>query len=74
MTMDELQAVKNELQQLSLEVKRFKEELLTTKIEELEQIVHASARRLPLRMPETSMSINQDVNRGGCEQGSLPLF
>ena len=60
--MDEVQALKNELEQLSVEVKRFKEELLTARIEELEQIVHAPARRSHLRMPEISMSINQDVN------------
>ena len=62
MTMDEVQAVKNELQQVRVEVKRFKEELLTTRIEEFEQIVHAPARRSHLRMPEISMSVDQDVN------------
>ena len=41
MKTEELQAVKNELQQLSVEVKRFKEELLTARVEELEQIVHS---------------------------------
>ncbi len=41
MTMDEVQAVKNELQQLSVELTRFKEELLTTRVKELEQIAHA---------------------------------
>ncbi len=62
MTMEEFQAAKNELEQLGAELKRFKEELLTTRIEELEQIVHAPASRLHLRMPEMSISIGQDVN------------
>ncbi len=62
MTMEEFQAAKNELEQLNVELKRFKEELLTARIKELEQIVHAPARRLHLRMPQISMSINQDVN------------
>ena len=62
MTMDEVQAVKNELERLNVELKRFKEELLTTRVKELEQVVRAPARRLYLRMPEKSMSIDQDVN------------
>jgi hypothetical protein len=41
MKMEEFQAVKIELQQLSAELKGFKEELLTARIEELEQIAHA---------------------------------
>jgi peptidoglycan hydrolase CwlO-like protein len=62
MTMEEFQTLKNELQQLNVEMKRFKEELLTTRIEELKQIVHAPARRLYPRMPEISMSVDQDVD------------
>jgi hypothetical protein len=62
MTMNEVQAVKNELEQLNVELKRFKEELLTARIEELKRIVHAPAKRLYLRMPEISMSIDQDVS------------
>ena len=62
MKMEEVQALGNELRQLNVELKRFKEELLTKRIEEFEQIVHAPARRSHLRMPEISMSINQDVN------------
>ena len=41
MTMDEVKAVKHELQQLSAELKIFKEELLTTRVKELEQIARA---------------------------------
>ncbi len=41
MDMEEFQALKNELQQLTVELKRFKEELLTTRVEELGQVVHA---------------------------------
>ena len=59
MTRDEFQALKNELEQLDVELKRFKEELRTTRIEELKQVVHAPARRSHLRMPEISMSLNQ---------------
>ena len=39
--MEELQALKNELEQLNVELKGFKEELLTARVEELGQIVHA---------------------------------
>ncbi|MFH1716821.1 MAG: hypothetical protein ABIF19_05680 [Planctomycetota bacterium] len=59
MKMDEFHALKNELEQLNVELKRFKEELLTTRIEELEQIVHAPARRSHLRMPEINMLTDQ---------------
>jgi hypothetical protein len=62
MTMDEVQAVKNELRQLNVELKRFKEELLAARVKELEQVAHVPARRLYLRMPEISMSIDQDAN------------
>ena len=48
MTAEELHAVKSELQQLGVELKEFKEELLTARAEELEQIVHAPARRARL--------------------------
>jgi len=41
MIMNKFQAVKNELEQLDVELKRFKEELRTTRIEELRQILHA---------------------------------
>jgi hypothetical protein len=41
MTMEELQALKNELEQLNVELKGFKEELLTERVEELEQIAHS---------------------------------
>ena len=62
MTMEEFQALKNELEQLNVELKRFKEELLTARIEELRRIVRAPARMLYLRMPDMSMSIDHDVN------------
>jgi len=55
MKMDEFYALKNELEQLNVELKRFKEELLTTRIEELEQIVHAPARRSHLRITDINM-------------------
>jgi hypothetical protein len=61
MAMDEFQAVKNELEQLNVELKRFKEELRTTRIEELKQVVHAPARRSHPRMPEISMSVGQEA-------------
>ena len=60
--MKEVQVLKRELLELDAELKRFKQELLTTTFEELEQIVHAPASRLHLRMPEMSISIGQDVN------------
>lgn len=60
--MKEVQVLKKELRELDAELKRFKQELLTAGIDEFEQIVHAPARRLYLRMPEISMSIGQDVN------------
>ncbi len=62
MTMEEFQAAKNELEQLNVELKRFKEELLTARTEELRRIARAPARRLYLRMPDMSMSIDHDVN------------
>jgi len=53
MKTEELKALKNELQQLNVELKKFKEERLTTRIEELEQIIHAPARRLHLPRAHT---------------------
>ncbi len=60
--MKDVQVLKKELLELDVELKRFKQELLATRANELEQIVHAPARRLYLRMPKISMSIGQDVN------------
>jgi len=59
MNMQDFQALKNELEQLNVELKRFKEELLTTRIEEMEQFVHAPARRSHPRMPPIDTLINQ---------------
>jgi hypothetical protein len=60
--MKDVQVLKKELLELDVELKRFKEELLTTRFEQLEQIVHAPVGRAHLRMPEISISIDQDVN------------
>ncbi len=43
MTVEELHALKSELQQLNVEVKSFKKELLTTRTAELEQTSRAPA-------------------------------
>jgi hypothetical protein len=45
MKAEELLALRNELQDLNVEINRFKEELLATRVEELERIIRASARR-----------------------------
>ena len=48
MTVEELHALKSELQQLNVEVKSFKKELLTTRKAELEQTSHAPTRKAHL--------------------------
>ena len=53
MRTEELKALKNELQQLNVELKKFKEERLTARIKELEQIIRAPARRSHLRRAYT---------------------
>jgi hypothetical protein len=59
MTMEEVQALRSELQQLSAEAKRFKEELLAARVEELERIAHAPVRTVHLTMPEINMSTDR---------------
>jgi len=49
--MKDVQVLKKELLELDVELKRFKQELLTTRLNELEQIVHAPARTLCLKRP-----------------------
>ncbi|UCE47137.1 MAG: hypothetical protein JSW47_16205 [Phycisphaerales bacterium] len=45
MTMQEVQTVKRQLQQLNVELSRFKRELLTARVEELEQAIRRPAVR-----------------------------
>ena len=59
MNMQDFQALKNELEQLNVELKRFKEELLTTRIKEMEQFVHSPARRSHTRIPPIDTLIDQ---------------
>ena len=49
--MKDVQVLKKELLELDVELKRFKQEFLATRVNELEQIVHAPARRLCLKRP-----------------------
>ena len=49
MAVEDLHALKSELQQLNAELNRFKEELLTARIEELEQVFHAPVGKANLR-------------------------
>jgi hypothetical protein len=60
--MKDVQVLKKELLELDVELKRFKQELLTTRVNEFERIAHAPARRLYRKMPETRMSMAADVN------------
>jgi len=55
MKADQSHALKNELEQLDLELKRFKEHLLTTRIEELKQVAHAPSKRSHRSITETNM-------------------
>jgi hypothetical protein len=48
MKTEEFKALKNELQQLNVELNRFKKELLTARVEELEQAIHAPAKKARL--------------------------
>ena len=50
MTVEELHALKSELQQLDVELKRFREEHLIGRTEELEQTIRAPARKAQLRL------------------------
>jgi len=59
MKADQSHALKNELEQLDLELKRFKEHLLTTRIAELKQTVPAKSRRSHRTVPETNMLTDQ---------------
>jgi hypothetical protein len=55
MTMEELRALKSELQQLRVELTGFRKELLTLRTEELGQLAPASVRKSDLRTSEISM-------------------
>ena len=50
MTVEELHALKSELQQLNVEVKSFKKELLTTRTAELEQTFRTPPSKAHLTM------------------------
>ena len=59
MKMEGFQAVKDELQQLDAELKKFKEEFLAARIRELEQIIHAFPRRAHPGVSATSISTDK---------------
>ena len=59
--MKDIQVLKEELLELDVELKRFKQELLTTRVSELERIVHAPKGKLYRKMPEMRMSMAPDL-------------
>ena len=59
--MKDVQVLKKELLELDVELKRFKQELLTTRVGELERIVHAPTGWLSSNLPEIRMSMASDV-------------
>jgi len=60
--MKDVQVLKKELLELDVELKRFKQELLTKRVNEFERIVHAPTGRLYRKVPEMRMSIGQEAN------------
>ena len=60
--MKDVLVLKKELLELDVELKRFKQGLLTARINELEAILHAPAKRPSLRMPKVGASISRAVN------------
>ena len=60
--MKDVQVLKKELLELDVQLKRFKQELLTTRVGELERIVRAPTGRRSPTMDEVRMSMAQDVN------------
>jgi len=61
-TTEELRALKHELRQLSLELNRFKVDLLAERSRELAQIVGKRTRKPLLRVHEMGVSMNRDIN------------
>jgi len=62
MTGEELRALKDKLQQLNVDLERFKEELLTSRVEELQRIIHAPVRRSCPLANEITVLTDQDAN------------
>ena len=58
MTLRELQTVKSQLQQLNLELRSLKQELLTARIKELEQMIYMRAGRPYLSLYGATMLVN----------------